>query len=198
MPRRPRALEGNVVYHLYNRRNDKQCLFPSDESRDEFLGWLKTATEHHPVRLHAFCLMTTHWHLAASAVQPTALSRFVHWLSCKHAIRFRRDTATIGQGHVYQDRFQAVPVVGVVHYVTLIRYIEANPVNGGVVQRAEDWRWSSLKERCRSDQSVITPGPWALPANWLEIVNTPDLRIELLPDLLGQTAAFRPDPISFH
>ena len=198
MPRRARELEGNIVYHIYNRRTDKQCLFASDESYEEFVALLKKANARYPVRLHSYCLMSTHWHLAASAEHAQSLSKYVGWISTKHAIRFRRESVTVGQGHVYQDRFQSVPADGVVHYARLIRYIEANPLEAGLVSRAQDWRWSSLGERCASVQSLIQPGPWVLPSDWLELVNTPDVKFEEVPSLLGQIASFRPAPLTFH
>jgi hypothetical protein len=47
-------------------------------------------------------------------------------------------------------------------------------------------------------RNLTEPGPWVLPHDWLTIVNTPDMKIELLPSLLGQVRLFRPEPISFH
>lgn len=199
MPRRARQLQSNVVYHLYNRRNEKQQLFPDDDAYAAFLTLVKKALHRVPVRLHAYCLMQTHWHFAASAERADDISAWMAWLLTTHAIRFRRDTMTVGLGHVYQGRFNAVPADDIVHYVRLIKYIERNPLECGAVSRAEDWKWSSLVERGdRNVRQLIQPGPWNLPADWLDIVNTPDVQIELLPSLLGQVRSFRPEPISFH
>jgi putative transposase len=194
MARRARGLEGNVVYHVYNRRNEKQCLFTSDAHYTEFLELLKTAKERYALRLHAYCLMSTHWHLAVSAEAPASISKSLAWVTTKHAMSFRSDTSTIGLGHVYQNRYCSVAVDGVVHYVRLIRYIEANPVESKLVSRAEDWRWSSLQQRPRTP-NMLDEGPWRLPNDWLSVVNVPDIKIELLPGLLGQQATFRPAPI---
>jgi putative transposase len=197
MARQPRQLEGNVVYHLYNRRNEKQSLFECAEEYADFCHLLRDARVRHAIRLHAYCLMQTHWHLAMSAEDPRQISRCVGWLCTKHAMRFRSDTKTLGLGHVYQGRFGSVAVDGVVHYVRLIRYIESNPLTAGCVGRAEDWEWSSLRERGASDP-WLDVGPWQLPSDWIALVNTPALQVELLPELLNQVALFRPCPISFH
>jgi putative transposase len=198
MPRRPRDLEDNVVYHIYNRRTDKQCLFDSDMSYQQFVDLLRAANDKYPVRLHAFCLMRTHWHLALSAERAQFLTKHVGWVSARHAAALRRDTKTLGQGHIYQGRFQSIAVVGIVHYVRLIRYIESNPQTAGLVTRAEDWPWSSLPFRVDASCSLIQPGPWQLPSDWIDVVNAADINIELLPELLGQRAAFSPTPIAFH
>ena len=197
MPRGPRQLERNVVYHVYNRRNEKQCLFDSEEAYRDFVTLLRRAKEKHPIRLHAYCLMTTHWHLALSAEVPSLISRYMARVAGGHATQFRRQSATTGLGHVYQDRYCAVAAEGIVHYVRLIRYIESNPIQAGLVTAAQAWPWSSLQDRL-DGIPTLDPGPWKLPSDWLSVVNTPEIRVEQLPELLGQVAAFRPDPISFH
>jgi putative transposase len=198
MPRRPRHLEGNIVYHIYNRRVDKQRLFGDEDEYSGFVALVAEANDRYPVRLHSYCLMSTHWHFAASAESPESLSKYVGWIATRHAHRLRRDTQTVGHGHIYQDRFKSVPADGILNYVRLIRYIERNPVAGGAVARAEDWPWSSLRARGGRDNSIVQPGPWRLPVNWLDIVNTAEVCVEQLPELAGQVASFRPSPLSFH
>jgi putative transposase len=197
MARAPRFLVGNVVYHVFNRRTDKQCLFGSAAAYGDFLGILQAAKTRYPVRFHSYCLVGTHWHLAASAEDPRVLSATFRWIATTHAVRFRFDTATRGHGHVYQDRFKAVAVLNAIEYVRLVRYIERNPVEATLVSRAERWRWSSLYERLSGRCVLIEPGPWRLPDNWLEIVNSCDAKIELEPSLLGQLSSFRPPPSAF-
>ena len=55
--------------------------------------------------------------------------------------------------------------------MTLVRYIEANPLVAGLVERAEDWPWSSLTERINGQRRIVDDGPVALPPNWADIVN---------------------------
>jgi hypothetical protein len=52
----------------------------------------------------------------------------------------------------------------------------------GLVRRAEEWPWSTLACRLAGDESAVRrlqPGPLALPANWLELVNEPQTEAEL-------------------
>jgi putative transposase len=197
MPRAARRIERNVVYHVYNRRNERQTLFATDDDFRRFVEWLHEGKARYAVRLHAYSLMKTHWHLALSAEIPERLGGYVGWIATKHAVRFRLESGTHGHGHVYQGRFCSVAVVDIVQYVRLIRYIEANAHSAGLVARAEDWRWCSLPARL-IDGGFLDAGPWRLPADWCRVVNTPDVQIEMLAELAGQKAAFRPDPIAFH
>jgi REP-associated tyrosine transposase len=174
MPRKPRLFEPNVAYHVFNRRTDGQVLFPTTRSRDEFIDLLEEGRNGYQLAICLYCLMDTHWHLGIwvrDAREAATVGNFLRWLSARHAIRLRIATGTRGYGHVYQDRYKSKPTTSIAHYLTLSRYIEANPLEAGLVERAEHWRWSSLAERLSGRRRVIVDGPVVLPSNWLEIVN---------------------------
>jgi len=174
MPRKKRVLEANRVYHVYNRRTDRQLLFPSASAYDEFLDLLEDGRRRYCIRICAYCPLATHWHQAIwvrDGGGACDVSNYLRRLSSSHAIRFRLASGTRGNGHVYQDRFKS-PVVGSEwHYLTLVRYIEANPLEAGLVRRAEEWRWSSLAERLTGGRRILEDGPVPLPSDWVEIVN---------------------------
>jgi putative transposase len=175
MPRKPRVLEANEVYHVYNRRTDRQLLFPSSRAYDDFLHLLEIAKQRYRVRICAYCAMDTHWHQAIwprDGEEVTAVAQYLRWLSATHAIRFRIWTGTRGLGHVYQDRYKSVRVRSEQHYFTLIRYIEQNPLVSQLVNRAEHWPWSSLSERLTGLRGILSDGPFALPPDWIDIVNS--------------------------
>lgn len=174
MPRKPRVFEPSLAYHVFNRRTDCQPLFPTKQSRNEFLDLLEEARNGYRVAICSYCVMETHWHLGIwvrDVRDATLVGNFLRWLSARHAIQFRIKTGTRGNGHVYQDRYKSKPVASIQHYLTLTRYIEANPLEAGLVGRAEDWLWSSLAERLSGRNRIIVDGPVSLPPNWLEIVN---------------------------
>src|SRR5205823_2626141 len=100
------------------------------------------------------------------------VSNYLRRLSSSHAIRFRHASGTRGNGHVYQDRFKSPLVETDWHYLTVVRYIEANALDAGLVRRAEEWRWCSLAERIRGSRPIIDDGPVPLPNDWVDIVNT--------------------------
>ena len=73
---------------------------------------------------------------------------------------------------MYQSRFRAVEVLDLVHYLRVCRYIERNPVEANLVQRAEAWRWSSAAQRAGADARLpMDDGLIPLPSDWLAIVN---------------------------
>ena len=174
MPRKPRILEPNRVHHVFNRRTDCQLLFPSPCAYGDFSRLVEEGRAKYSVRICTYCLMDTHWHQAiwvGDQENATQVARYLRWLSSSHALRFRRRSGTRGHGHVYQDRYKSIPVENDAHYLTLMRYIEANPMTVGLVERAERWPWSGFADRLSGRCRIICDGPVPLPTNWTEIVN---------------------------
>src|SRR5262249_8747751 len=93
-----------------------------------------------------------------------------------HAIRWRVAHRTVGYGPLYQGRFKSFPVQRDEHLLSLLRYVERNPLSAGLVERAELWRWSSLWSRAHGDKAVkalLSPWPLERPSNWTVRVNSP-------------------------
>ena len=68
------------------------------------------------------------------------------------------------------------------HCYQVVRYVERNALRANLVQRAEDWRWSSLWRRQHPDAKPLIPlsaWPLSLPPDWLEIVHRPPTEAEL-------------------
>jgi putative transposase len=83
---------------------------------------------------------------------------------------------------VYQNRFKAFAVAEDEHLLSLLRYVERNALRAGLVQRAEDWPWSSLACRLAGGEVALRrlhAGPVALPANWIQLVNEAQTEAEL-------------------
>jgi putative transposase len=105
----------------------------------------------------------------------------MHRMETKHVRRWQISQGLEGQGAVYQGRFKDVAVSNDRHFLTVCRYVERNPVRASLVDRAEDWRWSSLSARNagRPLASLISDWPVARPSNWTTLVNTPQTQEEL-------------------
>ena len=170
MPRPRRLLPAGFVYHVLNRANERARIFQSNRDFDRFLELMRETATHVPMRVCAYCVMPTHWHLVLWPTVDGTISSYVHRLATSHSVQYRRRRRTVGHGHVYQGRFRSFPVEGSRHYLSVIRYVEANPLRAGLVDRAEAWPWSSLNERINGP--ILTqPGPLELPDTWVELVN---------------------------
>src|SRR5262249_24486327 len=82
---------------------------------------------------------------------------------------------TVGGGHLYQGIYKSFPIQADEHFLTVLRYVERNPVRPTLVSRAEQWRWNSLWRRLHPDQNEDKPElcswPFPRPADWVARVN---------------------------
>lgn len=172
MGRCQRAFPPDAVLHVINRGNDRRLLFHRDGDYRAFWWLLERNIRTVEVPLLAYVLMPNHWHLVVRPHSPTDLARLLQRVTGTHAMRIRRRSHTVGLGHIYQGRYRAFVIETPDQYVNVVRYIEANPLKAGLVPRAENWRWSSLRDRLRHRAS-LAEGPVPLPAadEWIDHVN---------------------------
>lgn len=174
MPRGFRNLPPGSIVHAMNRGNDKRALFERGREFDDFLDLVVWAKGRCPVLILAYCIMSNHWHFVLWSQAPNDVARFLHRLTGTHAMSWRRRTGTIGEGHVYGDRFKSKKVFTEAYYFTLLRYVEQNPWRAGLVRSSRDWRWSSLTERLgATDYGLLDEGPGLLPPDWHLVVDEP-------------------------
>jgi putative transposase len=180
MPRRLRFATGGFVYHALNRAVARAALFETPADFDAFEKVLLEAKDWRPVRLLGWCVMPNHWHLVLWPRADGDLSEFLRWLSVTHSRRWHSHHRTAGTGALYQGRFKSFPVQQDEHLLAVLRYVERNPLRAGLVERAEQWRWSSLRHRGGAEQSAgLDAGPVALPGDWRQWVNGAETAGEL-------------------
>ncbi|MGB7156752.1 MAG: transposase [Tepidisphaeraceae bacterium] len=182
MPRRARAAIGGVVYHVLNRGCGRMKLFSRDRDYAAFEDVLAEAVRRESMRLLSYCVMPNHWHLALWPREDSELSRFMFWLTMTHTQRWRHARQLVGLGPLYQGRFKAFPVETDGHFLTMNRYVERNALRAGLVQRAQDWRWSSLNVRLGDDaarRGMLHQWPVPEPHDWLDWVNLPQTDAEV-------------------
>ncbi len=171
MPRAVRYSPPDSLHHVINRGNDRRCLFDSSSDFTDFLDLVSWAKDCCPIRIVGYCLMRNHWHFVLWPEEATSMRSFLHRLCTTHALRRRRSTRTLGEGHVYQHRYHAFLIESEAYYLRALKYVEANPVRAGLVGSAAEWPWSSLAERIGVDRGILDPGPIPLPVNWVESVD---------------------------
>ena len=139
MARKPRVHYPTALYHVISRGNGGQEIFFGQEDRFRFYLLLQEGIERYGHRIHAFCLMTNHVHLALQ-VEDIALSRIIQNL----AFRYTRwvNWSQNRTGHLFQGRYKAVLVDADSYLLELTRYIHLNPIRSGIVREPGDYPWS--------------------------------------------------------
>lgn len=182
MPRAKRICPAGEVFHVLNRSVARMTLFEKPEDYQAFMRVLTETWEVVPLTIYSLVVMPNHWHCVVRPSEDDQLSEFFQRLTVTHTMRWHAHYKTLGTGHLYQGRFKSFPIQSDHHLLTVMRYVERNPVRANFVTRAEDWLYGSAHIRqvgsseARRLKSPMSP---ALPRNWSDWVNGAETEAEL-------------------
>jgi REP element-mobilizing transposase RayT len=141
MARPPRVQIAGGIYHVTARGNGRQAICQDDDDRLRFLVIRDRVVRRYKWRLHAYCLMTNHFHLLLETPEPN-LSAGMQRLNSAYATYFNMRFAHVG--HLFQQRFASRLIESEEYFVEVLRYIAFNPVRAGLCEHPSDWPWSSF------------------------------------------------------
>lgn len=132
----------NALYHVTSRGNERRAIFRTDRDRRTFLRLLAETAARFGWSVTAYVLMTNHFHFVVQTPQPN-LSRGMQWLNGTYAGWFNHVHER--SGHLFQGRFHAFLIDKDAYFAEVLRYVVLNPVRAKMVERPEDYRWSSYR-----------------------------------------------------
>ena len=191
MPRTARVDIANYPYHVINRAVMRLEIFDKASEYQQFQELLEKSLEETDMQLLAYVIMSNHWHLLLYPKKDGDLGRFMHHLTNAHTRKVKSQTKTIGTGPLYQGRYKSFVIQDDTHLLTVLKYIERNPVRAGVVKKVQDWRWGSAWERIHNSKSFLSESPTRLPKDYIQWVNTPE-QSELLSTIRSSVNKGRP------
>ncbi len=157
MARLPRIVLPGIPHHVTQRGNRREQTFFEDGDYELYLDLLAEACGRAQVEIWGYCLMPNHVHVIAVPQDADGLSRafrYVHRHYTGYVNARQRWT-----GHLWQGRFSSV-AMDEPHFVTALRYVSLNPVRARLVERAEEWRWSSVRAHLAGeDDDVVRVAP---------------------------------------
>lgn len=142
MPRRARVQSKSRVYHVMMRGNERKNIFLNDEDKAKFLDILYEKKKGSRFYLYAYCLMDNHIHLVISE-NKDSIARIMKRVNTSYAYYFNKRYIRVG--HLFQDRFKSEPIENDEYLLTAARYVHNNPIKANMVERVEDYKWSSYK-----------------------------------------------------
>lgn len=158
MPRLPRLELKGVPLHVTQRGINKGAIFLDADDRYHFRRLLRGAFRDHGIALHAFVLMDNHFHLLVTPDVVGSLSRAMGWIGQSYVQAFNLRHRRCGA--LWQGRFKSCLVQSERYLLTVMRYIELNPVRAAMVGAPQDYRWSSVHTHlARARDPLITPHP---------------------------------------
>lgn len=142
MARPLRIIYPGAFYHVTSRGNEKKDIFKSRRDREKFLEYLTSASERYGAVIHAYCLMSNHFHLLLETPSGNISQIMSHIIGAYTTyFNIKRKRA----GHLFQGRYKAILVEADEYAVELSRYIHLNPVKAGIAVEPGEYQWSSYR-----------------------------------------------------
>lgn len=146
MPRHVRIEFAGAMYHVMARGDRQEAIVRDDEDRRTFLRTLGEACKRSGFRVHAYVLMSNHYHLLLETPEAN-LARGMGWL--QNAYTRRINVRHKLWGHVFGGRYKSVLVEPGNCFLALLNYIHLNPVRAGMIGEGaglESYPWSSVTD----------------------------------------------------
>ena len=143
MARQLRINYPGAFYHITSRGNERKAVFKSKRDREKFLEYLETATLRYDAVVHVYCLMDNHYHLLLETPSGN-LPQIMHHINGAYTTYFNVKRGR--SGHLFQGRYKAILVDADEYAKELSRYIHLNPVRAKMVERPEEYKWSSYQD----------------------------------------------------
>jgi putative transposase len=170
MARQPRLTLPGYPHHVIQRGNNKQAIFATAVDYQRLLDLLEENAKKFDVAVHAYVLMSNHFHLLATPKTAEGLPKMMQAVGRTY-VRYFNDTQK-RSGTLWEGRYKSTLIQTDRYLLACMAYIDLNPVRAGLVAQAQDYPWSShLHYRGVRVDRLITPH-----ALYWELGNTPFAR----------------------
>lgn len=158
MARKPRFNLPGIPQHIIQRGNNRQACFHDERDYRHYLADLREAADKNDCRVHAYVLMPNHVHLLVTPMAEHGVTHLMQDVGRKYVRymnhRYQRS------GTLWEGRYKSSLIDSEAYLLTCMRYIELNPVRAGIVQRPDDYSWSSYASNAYGKiDTLLRPHP---------------------------------------
>lgn len=156
MARRRRMCIPGLTLHVVQRGNNKSEVFRDTSDYRFFLKLLHHESTRCDVAIHAYALMTNHFHLMATPADHVGLSKMMQRIGRTYVPVF--NSKHHRTGGLWEGRFRSFVIETESYWLKCMRYVELNPVRAGMVSQSYEYRWSSARAHVAGyEDAVLTP-----------------------------------------
>jgi putative transposase len=153
MPRISRAVAAGFPHHVIQRGNNREEIFFEKDDRKKYLSLLKKYAAKWTSPVMAYCLMSNHVHLLTKPESEESLFKMMQGLTLCYTQYMNR---TYGRtGRLWESRYHSCIVDHEKYLWAVARYIEQNPVRSGMVEKAEDYPYSSALAHVKGSKDTV-------------------------------------------
>ena len=158
MARKQRKWYEGACYHIMGRGNRRSAIYRADEDYKIFLMQVSKVQDQYPFVLHAFCLMTNHFHMEMTTdnvpiwkIMKKIMHNYAMWFNGKYGY----------QGHLFDSRYTSCLIENDLYFLEVSRYIHLNPVKAAMVREPLAYDYSSyrayMKDGSDGEKGIVDP-----------------------------------------
>lgn len=147
-----RSFVAGLSLHVYQRAHNKSAIFTDPDDCEAFVDLVRESTIDARIDVHAFVVMSTHYHLLVTPPSSTALPNAMKRIDAGYVRYFNRKRNRLGT--LWGGRYKSRLIEDERYWLTCLRYIEYNPVEARLVTQPADYRWSSYPVHANGAASV--------------------------------------------
>ena len=141
--RRARITYQGAFHHAMNRGINGEEIFAGSNRKNMFLDLMVESARKLKIRILAYCIMNNHYHLILEN-SSGRMSDFFLQLNGQYGMNYRKMTGE--QGYVFQGRYKSTLIQADAYLLKAIRYVLLNPVRAGLVEKFDNYLWSSTNQ----------------------------------------------------
>lgn len=178
MARLPRLTVPGYPHHIIQRGNNRQAIFATTQDYETLLQLLDEHARAQEVAIHAYVLMSNHFHLLATPETAQGVPQMMQAVGRRYVRYFNQRQARTGT--LWEGRYKSTLIQAERYLLACMVYLDLNPVRAGMVADPAVYRWSSHAHYTgRATDRLLTPHPL-----YWELGNTPFSRDAAYADLV--------------
>lgn len=150
--RKTRNLVGNLMAHNMVQGINREYIFDKDEEKLKYLSLIRKYSLENKVSIIAYCIMDNHAHLLSHANDSIKLSLFMQEVNARYARYYNQKNERVG--YVFRNRFESKVMGTELQALRCIKYIHMNPVKAHIVEKEEDYQFSSYNDYINRNQFI--------------------------------------------
>lgn len=141
MARLPRLTVAGYPHHVIQRGNNRQAIFSASADYETLLAMLDEHAHKAGVAIHAYVLMSNHFHLLATPETVEGIPQMMQAVGRRYVRYFNQRQARTGT--LWEGRYKSTLIQAERYLLACMAYIDLNPVRAGIAVEPGDYPWSS-------------------------------------------------------
>ena len=187
-------IEDAGYHHVYNRGVERRVIFDTTQDKDKFLEIVCEVSEHYDFTIHAYVLMSNHYHLLLEN-QRENLSAGMRQINASYAQYYNKKYRRVG--HLWQDRFKSWYIFDDNYLFVLFKYLEFNPIVAKMSKKVGEYDYTLMHDILQNSVKACMKNSFVL--QWYDNTNEllASLEIKMTKQEQEKISQFQKEATSF-